>query len=601
VIEYRVDEGARYWIASIEFDGNEEVSDETLAAVMRTRPASHLPFGSAGVLDDAVLADDLRKIWFLYRRLGFESAEIVDVHTRFEADGGIDLTIDVEEGPRSIVAEVTSSGFAAVTEVPTLQTRAGAPFNPEVRDADVKSLIAALSRAGHAEARVQAEVTSVRSGSRVETTVHFVAEPGPFQEIGPVIVQNNLITKDRVVLRELPFEEGGPYDPQALIDGQANVYRLGLFRRVAVRPLEPAEGGSVPVAVQVDERPAGTFSYGFGYETDIGFRAFGEAAYDNLQGMDRRLSLRGDVSVLPSHPEDSQYLGNLGFRSPRLFDTRWVSRSNAILLRNTQELNRFSLEGFTLATALERELAPRLIVGGILEWDQGDTFDVAADASLAAEGVKDIGFLRQVSIGPFLEFDRRDDPFAPRSGTLETMRVRYAARALNSDIRFLTLVGKHVQYVPLLPSLDFVYALRGALALPLDGKFSVPIRDRYFIGGRTTVRGFEENSIAPLGADGSPMGGDVMVNGNAELRFPLLFGLGGAVFLDAGGSFLRQECTAEVCNFSAVSADNVRRSTGIGLRYLTPVGPISLEYGFKLDRREGESLGAFHFTIGNIF
>lgn len=602
IIEFQIEEGPRYWVRSIEFVGNDDVPSGVLLDAMRTRPASRLPFSSAGTLDDQVLADDLRKIWFLYRRYGFESAQVVDSRRSFDpGSDAIDLVIEIDEGPRSLVREVTLVGFEALPDSPALRTRIGEPYDPADRDADVETLAGALAREGYPRARVNADTESVRAGTVIEARVRFVADPGPLRRVGPIVVQGNLITKDRVVLRELPFREGAPYDPQELVDGQTNVYRLGLFRQVEVRPLDP-EGAPAPaVGVRVDERPAGTLSYGFGYETDIGVRVFGEVAYDNLQGMDRRLSLRGDGSVQPTDPSQSQYIANLGYRVPRIFDTRWVSRSNVILLRNTQSLNRYSLEGLTMATALEREIWPRFVVGGAFEWDQADTFDVEPDADLAPEGVKDVGFLRQVSVGPFLELDRRDDPFAPRTGTLDTFRVRYADPQLNSDIRFLSLIGKHTQYVPIGEHLTFVYALRGALALPLDGKFSVPIRDRYFIGGRTTVRGFQENSIAPLGAEGSPMGGDVMVIGNAEVRFPLLFGLGGAVFFDAGGSFLRQECTRMVCNDAAVDIENVRRSAGLGLRYLTPVGPISLEYGFKLDRRNGESIGAFHFTIGNIF
>jgi len=601
VIEYRIEEGERYQIHRIEFVGNDAIPAATLEGAMETRLPSWVPFSSAGTLDDDVLNDDLRRIWFLYRRQGFESAEVVDVRTTFDG-AAIDLFIEIDEGPRSIVTNVNLVGFEDVTPLPTLTTRVGQPFNPDDRDADVKALVVAVSRGGYPDAKVEAEVGSVRAPSSVETTVKYRAEPGPHRDIGPVVVQGNLITKDRVVLRELPFQEGGPYDPQALIDGQTNVYRLGLFRRVSVRPLESAgDKKARPVAVSVDERPAGTFSYGFGYESDIGFRTFGEAAYDNLQGMDRRLSLRGDFSILPSDAQQTQYLLNLGFRTPHVFDTNWVSRSNAILVRNTLTLNRFSIEGFTLATALEREIVPRFIVGGLIEMDQGDTFDVASDANLAPEGVKDVGFLRQVDFGPFLEFDRRDDPFAPRSGTLDTFRLRYAEPGIGSDIRFLSMTGKHVQYIPLTENLTFVYALRGSWALAMDGEFTVPIRDRYFLGGRTTVRGFEENSIAPLGANGDPIGGDIALNGNLELRFPLFFGFGGAIFFDTGGSFLRKECTDTTCNFSELSYDNFRRSAGIGLRYLTPVGPMSFEYGFKIDRRTGESIGAFHFTIGNIF
>jgi outer membrane protein insertion porin family len=82
------------------------------------------------------------------------------------------------------------------------------------------------------------------------------------------------------------------------------------------------------------------------------------------------------------------------------------------------------------------------------------------------------------------------------------------------------------------------------------------------------------------------------LNLNSELRFPLLYGIGGSVFVDGGGVYLQDR---------PVTFDDFRRSAGLGVRYVTPVGPLSLEYGFKLDRRTGESVGEVHFSIGNIF
>lgn len=601
VVEYKIEEGPRYWIRRIEFIGNEQVPAATLEEVMQTRTKTWVPFSRAGTLDDNVLNDDLRRVWFLYRKLGFDEAEIVDARPRYE-DDGIVLTIEIDEGPQSIVQGVSFAGFEEVPQMPVLLTKVGEPFDALKRDEDVKALVAAVSKQGYPDTAVESDVESVRSGDIIETMVNFRAVPGRHKTIGPVVVQSNFITKDRVVLRELPFEEGSDFDPQLLTDGQKAVYKLGLFRRVTVRKVdENDESDAPPIAVDVDERPAGTLTYGLGYESDIGVRTFGEVAYDNLQGLNRRLSLRGDISVLPTDTSESQYVVNLGFRAPHIFGTKLASRSNAIAVRNTQTLNRFSIEGITLATALEREILPHLVVGGILELDQADTFDVNPDANLASEGVKDTGFLRQVDFGPFVEWDRRDDPFAPTTGTIDTFRIKYAPTALGSDIRFLSMIGKHAQYVPLTENLTFVYALRGAWALPLDGEFTVPIRDRFFTGGRTSVRGFQENSIAPLGADNSPIGGDILVVGNVELRFPLIFGFGGAIFTDSGGAFLSKPCTNTTCNFSQLNWPDIRNSAGLGLRYLTPVGPISLEYGFKIDRREGESLGAFHFTIGNIF
>ena len=153
--------------------------------------------------------------------------------------------------------------------------------------------------------------------------------------------------------------------------------------------------------------------------------------------------------------------------------------------------------------------------------------------------------------------------------------------------------------------MTFVYSARAGWEYAISDATVVPIRERFFVGGATTVRGFTENSIGPRDEFGNITGGDFAIILNAELRFPLVYGFGGVVFVDGGSSYLVQcdsQCRRER-NISdgAVSFENFRRSAGLGLRYTTPVGSVGLDYGFKLDRRSGESIGEIHFNIGATF
>src|SRR5262249_9197273 len=153
------------------------------------------------------------------------------------------------------------------------------------------------------------------------------------------------------------------------------------------------------------------------------------------------------------------------------------------------------------------------------------------------------------------------------------------------------VLGQHSQYVPIVDDVVFAYALRAGWARVYQGGGQVPIQERFFLGGRTTVRGFSEDSIGPTGALGNPIGGDWMVNINSQLTFPLIFGMGGEVFADGGTVYVENCPSGRGINNCAINFENFRRSAGPGLRYVTPIGPITLEYGFKLDRRTGESLG----------
>jgi outer membrane protein insertion porin family len=591
-VRFEITEGESYGIAAVAFEGNQSLPASVLLSQMATRPPSWIPWRRGIFLDD-VFAEDLKRLWFLYRRYGFDAAEIVDARTRFDPERRVVfVTVFIEEGRQTLVREVRRTGTEVIGDrLPDLQVAVNEPLNPEQVEADRRALFNAFAQAGYGRAEVTTEVRATSDGASNAATVAFHGVPGEQQRVGTIIIQNNLETRWRVILRELPFKLGDPLNPDGLLRGQSGLYRLGLFRSVTVRPLASGAGETTrDVAVSVSEKPAGTLQWGAGYNTRDGFRGFAEVGHNNLQGLARRLSVRGEVSFEPQEAKPSEYLGNLGFRAPRVGSTLWAFRSNLIAQRSTRSIDQFSLERFAVIPAIERTLLPGLQAGLEFQAEQSQVFDVEPD--VLAFNPRDAGRLRTVSLGPFAVYDGRDDAFLPRRGVFESMRLKLAPGQLGSDVPFVKVLGQHSHYVPVVGGLRFVYAARGGWAHAYEGGDQVPIRERFFLGGRTTVRGFSENSIGPTGSQNNPLGGDWVLNLNTELQFPLLFGLAGEVFVDGGGVYLQDR---------ALSIHDFRRSTGLGLRYLTPVGPISLEYGFKLDRRAGEPLGEVHYSIGTIF
>jgi outer membrane protein insertion porin family len=601
ILRFDIKEGESYRIGKVTFSGNHSLSARTLLAPMATRPPSWIPW-RRGVLLDDVFDDDLKRLWFLYRHHGFEDAQIVDTHTRFDAASGkVYIEVFIEEGRQTIVREIIQSGTELLaSNPPVLQSAVNRPFDPEQVDADRRALADAFARLGYAAAVVTTDVSTDPDGDTVAATVHFTAVRGAQQHVGPVIVQDDIDTRWRVITRELPFKSGDPLDPEALLQGQSAVSRLGLFRSVQVRPLDTKpESTTRDVGVSVSETPPGTFQWGAGYNTRDGFRGFTEVGYNNLQGLARRISLRGEFALEPKNVSPSEYLGNLGFREPRLDDTLWTVRTNLIAQRTTRLIDPYNLERFAAIPAIERFLRPGLQVGLEYQAEQTQVFDVEPD--VLAFNPQDQGRLRTFSLTPFVLYDGRDDAFLPHRGVFESMRVKFAPAQLGSGIPFVRILGQHSQYVPIADDVTFAYALRGGWARAYTNGNQVPIRERFFLGGRTTVRGFDENSVGPQGNLGNPIGGDWDVNINTQVTFPLIFGLGGEVFVDGGGAYVEHCPSGQGIRGCAISIENFRRSAGLGLRYVTPVGPITLEYGFKLDRRSDESVGAVAFSIGTIF
>ena len=611
IVRFDITEGESYRIGKVTFEGNHGLSARTLLAPMATRPPSWIPW-RRGVLLDDVFDDDLKRLWFLYRRHGFEDAQIVDTHTRFDAEGGkVYIEVVVDEGRQTIVREIIQSGTELLAAAPPgLQTTVNQPLDPEQVDADRRALSDAFARLGYAAAAVTTDVSTRPDGTTDAATVRFTVVPGEQRRVGTIIVQDDIDTRWRVITRELPFKSGDPLDPEALLQGQSALSRLGLFRSVQVRALDTKPEGTLPggtlpegatrdVGVSVSESPPGTFQWGAGYNTRDGFRGFTEVGYSNLQGLARRISLRGEFAIEPNKGSPSEYLGNLGFRDPRLGDTPWTFRTNFIAQRSTVLIDPYNFERFAAIPAIERSLRPGLLVGLEYQAEQTQVFDVEPD--VLAFNPQDQGRLRTFSLTPFVLYDRRDDVFVPHRGVFEALRVKFAPQELGSEIPFVKIFGQHSQYVPIADDVTFAYALRAGWARAYTDGNQVPIRERFYLGGRTTVRGFSENSVGPQGNLGNPIGGDWDVNINSQVTFPLIFGFGGEVFADGGGAYVEHCPSGQGISNCAINFENFRRSAGLGLRYLTPVGPITLEYGFKLDRRSGESVGEVHFSIGTIF
>lgn len=610
-IVFTIDEGPVWKIRRVEFEGRQRMPAKRLREVMVTGPPAWFPW-RRGYFVPEQFEEDLRRLWSRYREFGFTEAQITDYRIELDRQRArIDLTIVVDEGlPVSIARSLVEGLPAGFNAGKRREIHPGRPLDPAALDREAEGLLQALRDAGFRDATVAADwVIVTRTSDRQLAEVRLSVNPGPQYRIGRVLVRGNLQMASELIERESRLRPGMPVAARTLADAQNRLYQLGMFRSAEVEDLN-ASAGTTPstpvvtsdVSVTVRERPPISMSYGGGYNTRDGFRIFGEVAHLNLAHGAERLSLRGDLALDPAQAAvPNQYLADLGFRDPQFFGTRWALRANLIGHRATTAVDQFSIERLAFVPALERRWRPGLLTGVELQFEQARIFDLRPDAR--AFNPADEGQLVTSSFGPFLVFEGRDDPFMPRRGVFESLRLRIAPGALFTDEPFAKIQWHHSHYIPIGESLTFLYAVRGGWARTFSGAI-VPIRERFFLGGRSTVRGFSENSIGPLGApifDGlgnrlfpgrSPLGGDLAMNINTELRFPLWLGALGAVFVDGGAVYFQDR---------SVSLADFRRSAGLGVLYETPVGPLALHYGIKLDRRPGEAFGAVHFTIGTFF
>ncbi|MGZ8471905.1 MAG: outer membrane protein assembly factor BamA [Candidatus Deferrimicrobiaceae bacterium] len=579
-----VEEGKTGYLKEVRFAGNAHIPGKQLRKQMLSteRGFFHYLTGS-GKFGEAEWAGDLAALVGLYQKEGYARARISAVDTDWDGSGGITATIHIEEGVQYRLREIGLKGndhFLREELLPLIGNREGRNVDYAGLDRDEEMLATFYRNAGYLDVSVK---TSFETEEGQDTAViRFDIVEGPRYRLGKIVVQGNLLTDPVVVHREVTIPEGSPAGEKSLLTFQQAVFGTGLYKTVRLNQVKRPAEGIVDLIVEVEEALFFEFEFGAGYGTDTGARGFVGAKNRNLDGKGRSFSARVSASQ-----KEQNYLADL--REPWVFGNRWKWEGGVTASYLDAVRESFSLRKTSVVTSINKTIFRRSTVSLQYELSRDDVFDVSPGAVLSPE---DQGNAMISAVRGLFVLDFRDDPFNPKRGSFNSGSVEFASSFLGSEVDYYKMTGQSSWYFPVFRRNTFVVSGRAGIARPLGSTIEVPIQKRFFLGGRTTVRGFKEESLGPRGADGTPTGGDYMVNGNAELRIPLQYGFLVAVFLDAGSVWFPRD------------PDNrfdLRESAGLGVRYVTPIGPISLDYGWKLDRREGESPSEWHFTIGAVF
>jgi len=581
VVRYVIEEGPRVTVEAVEFSGNVAVPDRELREPLQTRPPTLL---DAGLFKQEDVDRDRRVLLGLLRRLGYARATVGLPRVSFSEDRQrARILIPIREGPRLTVGRITAEGATILRPeeiTGAIPLRAGDPWDPARAEEGRRVLERLYARRGYHGVRI----TFTETPRDPEVDVRYEIAEGERTRVGRVLVRGLTRTRERVVRRELAFDTGSAFNPEALSEAQGRLARTRLFERVEVEPLRPPPVPFADVELTLREARPWRLDFGLGYSTEEGFRGFLEVGHDNLFGTGRSAGLRARLS-------ERGLLGELVYREPWLLGTRWDG--DARLFHETREEIGFSVERIGTAAGIERDFGPDLLPGlrGSLRYrlERRRRFDV--DATLQPEAGA-LGAERVASLTPAVTLDRRDSPVDPRRGSLHFVSVEGGAMALGGQANFLkSRLETHWFFDWLRPTVLALSARLG-LATPLGDTERLPIEDRFFAGGSTTVRGYRENRLGPRDAAGNPLGGEGLLIVSAEWRFPLWRWIGGALFLDAG---------AVTAKAGDLSPSELFPGAGAGLRINTPVGPLRLDAGYALRQIEEDGRLRFHLTVGHPF
>jgi outer membrane protein insertion porin family len=601
-----VDPGPVYTLAAVEFTGNRGASSAQLATLMSTTPRSVLHPGSGRLVQDT-LNEDLDNVRSYYALQGYAQAQVGPAQVT-EHGNALRLVVPIEEGPQQRLVKLELQGIQKLDEAKLRQAlplKEGGPFHPVLLEQTLTAVRSAYGEAGYTQAQVSAATDWNAPHTLVDLTVKVLE--GPRRVVDQVIVRGNQATRTDVIRRTLRLAHGDPIGQSRPYELESNLYRLGIFSRVDIdlsgSPLDTERD----VLVRVEEGKFKSLSYGAGYDSEEKFRALLGVSDNNIGGEADSLRANARVSALDKRFSlvfNQPFLGSLAVplnSTLFYFDTRevsfrtrrWGGRSEAV---KTLSRTRYSL-------ALDYRVV-RLKV----------------DPGVALNSVERQNRPVQVtSVIPAVLVDHRDDPLVPSRGWSSLAQLQYSFPGVGSNANFLKLFLQQTQYV----NLGKPGILAGSLRLGGIEAFSslgtgdptVPpslpssnvfIDERFFGGGSTTHRAYgldllgirERTLIQPgPGSHFMPVGGNGLLLANFDYRFPILGAFGGTVFFDAG------DVWADWRDIRLLGPGGLKAGAGLGFRYLSPVGPLRAEIGWKLhrERNPNEPPVVVFLSFGNPF
>ena len=571
-----ISEGDRYKVGAITFEGAAAIPQERLRDILVSRTDDY--YNPEDLESDkGVLIDFYHALGYLYVEV--KEPEIV----MKDNSAGIKFVINEKQQVKITNIKVAGTKFFPSDEIiKIIPLKIGSPYNEvDILDSRHK-IIEFYNNRGFLETKVNIDTEIAERSSHII----FNVTEGNRTFFGKNILLGNEKTKQVVIERQLTHKMDAPFDYSELTRERERLYRLGLFTDVTVVPSEKNESER-DVLYKFREADAGAVDFGLGYGEYEKYRGFLDISYRNLFGMNWQPSFRIEISSLAkrfilSYSEPYFLNRDLTFKSSLLYENKLEYN-----IDTGETIYRLSRE--TASAGVEEKLSDTIKATLSYDFSVVDTTDVQPDIILTKE---DTGSLVVSGVRPALIYDTRDNPFDPAKGILAGASLKAASSLLFSETNFFKLDVYVNNYQRLSNRIVLAVSLRSGMAEGFSHTSELPLVERFFLGGRTTVRGYDQDTLGPKGADSTPLGGNAFVMGNFELRTDVGRGFGVVTFVDTGNVWNK---------IQDIDVAQLRFTTGLGLRYKTPVGPLSIDYGVKLSREKGESLGALHFSIGQDF
>jgi outer membrane protein insertion porin family len=578
-IAFVINEGRRITIDRIVIVGNEGLKASDIKKVMLVQEREY--FVLRGTVQRKNLEEDIDRILALYNDHGYIQARVESHDIALDRENArVVITIRVVEGPQYHVDQISITGVTLLPESEIrrqLKFKSGDVFSRSTLRESVNGIADLYSTIGRASADITPRTDQVPAAAKLNIILDIVE--GPVVYVERINISGNLRSEDKILRREVPMVEGDLFTLQKLQRARQRIINLGYFDMVNVTTTPGSDKTKIIVNVEVTEKPTGIFSIGGGYSSADSFVGTIDLTQRNFLGKGYEASIRIRAGALTQQ-------GIISFTDPWLFDRPLSAGFD--LYSTMRVYPDYTYNSVGGAIRLSHPFAE------YWRWHLGyrisrDNIGHISDGILSPDLIEQKGTKVTSMVSGSLSRDSRDNYQSPSRGGQTGITLDVAG--LGGDSRFVKLVGTTSYFKPIWFGHIISGRVEGGYAFGW-GNAEVPIFERFFLGGPNTLRGWKFRQVSPHDETGFAVGGTTEILGNVEYLVPLPFGLRLAGFYDVGNVF---------ASGTRPDFTELRSDVGAGVRWLSPFGPIRVDYGIKLDRKAGEDLGAFQFSVGSAF
>ncbi|WP_240796884.1 outer membrane protein assembly factor BamA [Terasakiella sp. SH-1] len=591
-LAFEIDEGEPTGIEKIRVVGNQEYSDGKLLDVIRTKETRWYNFLTA---DDNYDPDRLNYDKELLRRFylsrGFADFKVTSAVAELSPSREeFFITYTIDEGPRyeikSLNIESTLEGLDKTTLDGVSDISVGDWYNADEVDDSVEDFIDTIGFQGFPFVKVSPKIDKDTENRTIDLTFNIAEGPRVFVE--RIDIKGNFRTLDKVVRREFQVVEGDALNAAKLRRSKKRINNLNFFENVEIAERPGSAPDQKVIDVTVEEKSTGSLSVGAGYSTDNGPMVEFGISESNLLGRGQNLSFSANVAS-----EKTKF--DVSFTEPYFLDRELAAGFDLYkVTQEKQDSSSYDQSSVGFALRASYPFSDHMYQSWSYNLDETTIENVASDASSLIKSQE--GEEMTSSISHTLTYDNRDSRIFPTEGYRVSLHNRLAG------------LGGTVFYLKNQLSASYYYPLQDQWVLTTKGRIGhitglsedVKIQNRYFLGG-SSLRGFASSGVGPRDkSTEDALGGEYVVNGSTELRFPLglpnEYQISGLAFSDYGTV---TELSPSDAN--TIDKSSLRAAAGFGISWVSPMGPIGLDWAFPILKEDHDKTENFRFTFGTRF